>query len=135
MIITVVCDVLGALNNGTTIVALDLIKAMKARGHEVRVICPDASKKGLDCYYVVPSLNFGPFQKIVDANGVSLAKPDTYTVAKAIFDADLVHIMMPFALGRRALRIARRMGKPVTRVFTPKPRTSPPIFFGGSMTR
>jgi uncharacterized membrane protein YuzA (DUF378 family) len=29
MIITVVCDVLGALNNGTTIVALDLIKAMQ----------------------------------------------------------------------------------------------------------
>jgi hypothetical protein len=97
MIITVVCDVLGALNNGTTIVALDLIKAMQARGHEVRVICPDASKKGLDCYYVVPSLNFGPFQKIVDANGVCLAKPDTYTVAKAIHDADVVHIMMPFS--------------------------------------
>jgi len=117
MIITVVCDVLGALNNGTTIVALDLIKAMQARGHEVRVICPDASKKGLDSYYVVPSLNFGPFQKIVDANGVCLAKPDTYTVAKAIHDADVVHIMMPFSLGRRALKIARRMDKPVTAGF------------------
>ena len=68
MKITVVCDVLGALNNGTTIVALDLIKAMQARGHDVRVICPDASKKGLDCYYVVPCLNFGPFQKIVPAS-------------------------------------------------------------------
>jgi 1,2-diacylglycerol 3-alpha-glucosyltransferase len=117
MIITVVCDVLGALNNGTTIVALDLIKAMKARGHEVRVVCPDASKKGLECYYVVPSLNFGPFQPIVDANGVSLAKNDTYTVAKAIHDADIVHIMMPFSLGRHALKIARHFDKPVTAGF------------------
>lgn len=117
MKITVVCDVLGALNNGTTIVALDLIKAMQARGHEVRVICPDASKKGLDCYYVVPTLNFGPFQKIVDANGVCLAKGDTYTVAKAIHDADVVHIMLPFALGRKALKIAMRTDKPVTAGF------------------
>jgi 1,2-diacylglycerol 3-alpha-glucosyltransferase len=117
MIVTVVCDVLGALNNGTTIVALDLIKALKARGHEVRVVCPDASKKGLESYYVVPTLNFGPFQKIVDANGVALAKSDTYTVAKAIHDADIVHIMMPFSLGRRALKIARRFDKPVTAGF------------------
>jgi len=117
VIITVVCDVLGALNNGTTIVALDLIKAMQARGHEVRVVCPDASKKGLECYYVVPSLNFGPFQRIVDANGVCLAKPDANTVTKAIEDADIVHIMMPFTLGRRALKIARRLNKPVTAGF------------------
>jgi 1,2-diacylglycerol 3-alpha-glucosyltransferase len=117
MKITVVCDVLGALNNGTTIVALDLIKAMQERGHEVHVICPDASKKGMECYYVVPTLNFGVFQPIVDANGVALAKADTYTVAKAMHDADVVHIMMPFALGRKALKIARRLDKPVTAGF------------------
>ena len=132
MTITVICDVLGALNNGTTIVALDLIKAMQARGHQVRIVCPDASKKGMEFYYVVPSLNFGPFQKIVDANGVCLAKADTATLTAAISDADLVHVMMPFSLGRRAVKVARRLNKPITAGFhgtfrnTLKPiRTSP----------
>ncbi len=117
MTITVICDVLGALNNGTTIVALDLIKAMQARGHQVRIVCPDASKKGMEFYYVVPSLNFGPFQKIVDANGVCLAKADTATLTAAISDADLVHVMMPFSLGRRAVKVARRLNKPITAGF------------------
>ena len=37
MIITIVSDVLGRENNGTTIAAMNLIRSMKARGHEVRV--------------------------------------------------------------------------------------------------
>ena len=41
MIITVVCDVLGEENNGTTIAAMNLIRSLKAKGHEVRVVCPD----------------------------------------------------------------------------------------------
>jgi hypothetical protein len=49
--------------------------------------------------------------------GSALAKNDTYTVAKAIHDADIVHIMMPFSLGRHALKIARHFDKPVTAGF------------------
>ena len=47
MVICVVCDVLGEENNGTTIAAMNLIRSLRARGHEVRVICPDADKKDL----------------------------------------------------------------------------------------
>ena len=39
MTITVVCDVLGEENNGTTIAAMNLIRSLKAKA-EVRVICP-----------------------------------------------------------------------------------------------
>ena len=38
MIIAVVSDVLGEENNGTTIAAMNLIRSLKAKGHEVRVI-------------------------------------------------------------------------------------------------
>ena len=41
MNITVVCDVLGEANNGTTIAALNLIRSMRERGHTVRVVCAD----------------------------------------------------------------------------------------------
>ena len=57
MIIAVVSDVLGEENNGTTIAAMNLIRSLKAKGHEVRVICPDADKAGEDGYYIVKTLN------------------------------------------------------------------------------
>ena len=41
MNITVVCDVLGEANNGTTLAALNLINSLKQKGHKVNVICPD----------------------------------------------------------------------------------------------
>ena len=41
MVITFVCDVLGDENNGTTIATFNQIRAMQAKGHTVRVVCPD----------------------------------------------------------------------------------------------
>jgi 1,2-diacylglycerol 3-alpha-glucosyltransferase len=117
MIIVVVSDVLGEENNGTTIAAMNLIRSLKARGHEVRILCPDQKRRGTEFYYVVPTMNFGIFQPIVDKNGVVLAKGETMTIARALKDADAVHIMLPFALGRKALKIARSLGKPVTAGF------------------
>ena len=86
MIVTIVTDVFGQANNGTTIAAMHLINYLTQKGHTVRVLCPDADKKGVDNYYVVPTLNFGVFQPIVDHNGVSLAKGDPMTVARAIHE-------------------------------------------------
>jgi len=117
MIVTIVTDVFGQANNGTTIAAMHLINYLTQKGHTVRVLCPDADKKGVDNYYVVPTLNFGVFQPIVDHNGVSLAKGDPMTVARAIHDADEVHIMMPFALGRKAVKLCTELGKPVSAGF------------------
>lgn len=45
MTITVVCDVLGEENNGTTIAAMNLIRFLKSQGHNVRILCGDADKK------------------------------------------------------------------------------------------
>ena len=41
MKITVVCDVLGEANNGTSLAAYNLIKYLKKCGHDVSVISPD----------------------------------------------------------------------------------------------
>lgn len=45
MKITIICDVLGEPNNGTTIAAMNLIKHLKEKGHEIRIVCNDADKK------------------------------------------------------------------------------------------
>lgn len=117
MKITVVCDVLGKENNGTTIAAMNLIRALKARGHEVVIVCSDEDKKGKDGYVVMPQLNLGPLNGYVKKNGVSLSRADKRVLEPVIWDSDAVHIMLPFALGHAALKLARQHNIPVTAGF------------------
>lgn len=117
MRIAIVCDVLGKENNGTTIAAMNLIRYLKSRGHDVRIVCPDADKKGQDGYYVVPTLNVGPLNGYVKKNGVTIAWPNKQVLEKAIGGADVVHVMTPFPLAIAAVRCAKGHGVPVTAGF------------------
>ena len=117
MKITVVCDVLGEENNGTTLAAMNLIRSLKAKGHSVTILCPDAAKKGVPGYAVVPTRNLGIFNDYVRSNGVTLAKPDDNIIRAAIAGADIVHVMLPFQLGRRATELAKAAGIPVSAGF------------------
>lgn len=118
MIITIISDVLGQENNGTTIATMNFIRSLKQKGYEVRVVCPDQDKKGLPGYYVVKTYNLGRFlNRYVEKNGVSLAKANKKVLYEAIKDADAVHIIMPFSLGRAAARIAKKLDKPITAGF------------------
>jgi glycosyltransferase involved in cell wall biosynthesis len=118
MNITVVCDVLGEANNGTTIAALNLIRSMKERGHSVRVLCPDQNRKGEPGFYVVPTANLGPvINKYLKKNGVSLSRAKTDIVNEAIDGADVVHFTMPFPLGHKAAKLAKKRGIAVSAGF------------------
>ncbi len=118
MTITVVCDVLGVENNGTTIAAMNLIRFLKSQGHEVRVLCADQDRKGEDGYYIVPNYKF---PKIIDNYikkvGVTLAKPDEEIVKSTIKGSDVVHIMVPLTLGMYACKVARKLNLPITAGF------------------
>ncbi len=46
MVITVVCGVPGKESNGTTIAAMNLIRALCERGHAVRFVCSDPERAG-----------------------------------------------------------------------------------------
>lgn len=116
MTIAVVCDILGGGNNGTSIAAGGLIDAMRARGHNVRVVCCDTDKMGKEGYYVLPARRFGPFDAFVKKTGVSLAKPEKRMLKVALQSADVVHCMLPFALSAAAVRIAAKL-YPLLRVF------------------
>lgn len=117
MNITVVCDILGTETNGTTVATTNFIKYLQIQKHNVKILCADADKKGLPNYYVVPNLSLGPLDKIVEKNNVTLAKPRNDIIEEALEGADHVHIMLPFILGRRALKIAKKKGLPVTAGF------------------
>ncbi|MBQ9030434.1 MAG: glycosyltransferase [Parasporobacterium sp.] len=118
MIITIVCDVLGEENNGTTVAAANLIRCMKARGHEVRVLCADKARQNTPGYYVVPELKLlPPISNYVAKVGVDIAAPNLKVMKQAMDHADIVHIMTPFLLGTAALYLARKLHLPVTAGF------------------
>ena len=117
MKVTVICDVLGKKNNGTTIAALNLIESLKEKGHEVKVACPSEEYAGIPGFFILPKRSFGVLDGYIEKHGVSLAKSDEVLLRKAIEGADIVHIMLPFAAGKKAARIARSEGIPVTAGF------------------
>ncbi len=118
MTITVVCDILGEENNGTAVAAMNLIRFLKKKNYDVRVLCADQSKLGMDNYFVVPNRSFGKaLNAIVRRVGVSLAKTDKSIVAASLDGADHVHIMMPLGLGMAAAKAAHEKNISVTAGF------------------
>jgi len=115
--IAIICDVLGEANNGTTIAAMNLIRSLREKGHTIRVVCADPERSDWPDYYIVPRYNFGPFNRYVEKNGVAPARVDQAVLEAAISDADIIHVMLPFALGKAAARYAAGHGIPLTAGF------------------
>ena len=117
MTICVVCDVLGRENNGTTIAAMNLIRSLRAKGHTVRVVCPDEDRKGEPDYFIVPTLSLGPINRYIKKNGVVIARPDRRVLETALVGVDHVHLMVPFMVSRAVLKLALARGISVTAGF------------------
>ena len=81
MKISIIADVLGSENNGTTITVRRLINNLKKRGHDVKVVSP--SKIDEEGYYSVDTIDFKIFNNYVAENGVELAKADKEILKKA----------------------------------------------------
>lgn len=113
MKITIICEVLGEANNGTTIAALNLIKYLKEQGHEVKVVCPDEDKRGWDGYYILPKAGLANklFSK---GNSLNLAKFDEKIVYEAVKDADIVHFMIALFISKTTSKYVAKLGKPIT---------------------
>lgn len=118
MIITIVCDVLGEENNGTTIATMNLIRHLKKQGHTVRILCGDQNRKGQENVFVVPNYNLGKLlNNYVHKAGVTLAKPDKDVIKQALDGTDHVHIMIPLPLGIATAKLAKEMGLSITAGF------------------
>ena len=118
MNITIICDVLGEANNGTSVAAYNLIDHLKSQGHNVTVVCCDADKKGKRGFRIVPTLDLGPIINAALArNEVVPAKADPKILEDAIKGADVVHLLMPFPLAWKAIPICEKYGIPMTSSF------------------
>ena len=117
MNITVICDVLGEANNGTSLAAYNLINTLVDKGHTVKVVCPDPEKKNWPGYYILKRLSLGPLNGYLKKNGVCLAKGSKGIIAKACEGADIVHGLVPFNAAKKALKFCKKNHIPFTTGF------------------
>ena len=118
MRILLVNDQFFAANNGMTISARRFAKALEALGHEVRVASTGAPG---DTPYRMETFHVPFFDKLVTQQGMTFARIDDALLREAVSWADVVHLLMPFPFEKRALQIARELGKPYTAAFHVQP--------------
>ena len=121
MVITYVMDMLGLKNNGTTVTALRSADSLRKLGNEVRFICfvPKNADCNMSAFKILKTdwQSVGPFDNLVFANGMTLAKlhPEDYPKVKDFLKGtDVVHLFLPFAMENHVRHIATGMGIAVT---------------------
>lgn len=118
MKILLVLDQYDSANNGTTISARRFADVLRRHGHEVRVVSTGKSSPGKYC---VPEIHLPLVDGLITSQGMVFARPDKAVLAEAIAWADVVHFLLPFALGRGGWRIAQDQGVPCTAAFHTQP--------------
>lgn len=118
MKVLLVLEQFDGANNGNTISARRLAENLRGKGHEVRI-----AASGVD---TPEKWGFGEFHlpffdKLVTAQGFLFGVPDEKKMSEAVHWADIVHVMMPFPLGKLAVKIALRDGVPCTGAFHIQP--------------
>ena len=104
-----------ATGNGLSASARRTVKALKDAGEDVRILSgPNQDETGPQPDYPLKWFYFPIFQPIIDAQGYHFADGDKRVIEEAVRWADVVHLEEPFVLQIKTIRVARRLGKPVT---------------------
>jgi glycosyltransferase involved in cell wall biosynthesis len=123
MKILFVIDSFYTTNNGTSISAQRFSVELRRRGHEVKALCwdsptPDTYQLTLtDGDFTTPRFHMPVFQSLMDKHDFSFAKVDREKIHEACDWADIVHILVPFAISVEAIGYCEEIGKPFTAAF------------------
>lgn len=118
MKILIVLESYDGASNGNTISARTLAGRLMDRGHEVRIAAAGESR---DDKWGFGEFHLPIFDKLVTAQGFVFGRPDRKKMEEAVHWADVVHVMMPFPLGKLAVKIAKRDNIPCTGAFHIQP--------------
>ena len=118
MKVLIVLESYDGASNGNTISARRLASSLLERGHEVKIAAAGESYEGK---YGFGVYHLPIFDGLVQAQGFTFGRPDEKKMEEAVHWADIVHVEMPFPLGKLAVKIARRDGIPCTGAFHIQP--------------
>lgn len=100
--------------NGLAASARRTVKALREAGHEVRILsgCKPTDQPQPD--YPLKEFVFPIFQPLISSQGFSFASSTYAQVEEAVRWADVVHLEEVFVLQWKAIKAAKKLGKPVT---------------------
>ena len=113
--IALVVDTAGNEGNGTSNSALQYARELSRQGHVVRLVGIGSPE------YPVAQRHVPLVSWIAAKQQMQFAQPDAEVFRKAFQGADVVHVYLPFAYGRAAVRTAHEMGIPATAGFHLQP--------------
>ena len=106
------------MGNGMAASARRTAKYLEEAGHEVRVLAgPNKNAPEPQPYYQLKEFIFPFFQPVIEAQGFSYASSDPRVIEEAVRWADVVHLEEAFVLEIRTIKIARKLGKPITATY------------------
>ena len=114
MNVTIISDVQGVGDNGTFNTVKQLSTAMLKMGHKVTIVspceAPENDKSGIKYVTTRQRFTWG-LGWLLRKNGVIIAKPQKQKIIQGIKDADIVYLVLPFKLSKKAIKIlqARRI--------------------------
>ena len=123
MRIAFVMDDVGEARNGTALTCLRYAAELRRQGHEVRLVAHGAGPANTPDGSAFPVPKHEPFLPGAFAarQDFLFARPDPAVFARAFRDVDVIHVFMPFELGRAALRWGRAHEVPVSAAFHVQP--------------
>ncbi len=99
--------------NGGVVATKRIVDELIARGHEVRVVST-GQHTGPYEFYEVPGYYLPFVRESLEKMNFLFARGKTGTLMRAFEGADLVQVQFPFFVARKAVRVAKKMGIPVT---------------------
>ncbi len=104
--------------NGMAASARRTAQYLKEAGHEVRVLSgPNKYEDQPQPEFCLKEFIFPLLQPIIAAQGFSYASSDPKIIEEAVRWADVVHLEEAFVLEIRTIKIAKKLGKPITATY------------------
>ena len=104
--------------NGISASARRTVAALKEIGEDVRILAgPNPNPDGPQPDFPLREYKFPIFQPIIESSGFSYAEADDARIEEAVAWADVIHLEEMFVLQWKAIKIAQKMGKPITATF------------------
>jgi len=100
--------------NGGNVAARRLVKALVAKGHQVRVVATGHHKGDGYEFYEVPGFTLPFVREELEKMDFQFAKGVESTLRQAFKGAAVVQVQYPFFIARKAIRIAKDIRIPVT---------------------
>lgn len=104
--------------NGLCASARRTLAELEKQGEEVRVLSgPNKQASGPQPDFPLKEFRFPIFQPIIEANGYSYSESDEKVIEAAVRWADVVHLEEMFVLQWKVIKVAKRLGKPLTATY------------------